>query len=248
MRIGGASLGLNKEETVHDMLFMGRKYGFHFDEYFMYKFYERPLKERLEFIPDFERIDIIQKFNKPKNQALFDNKAQTYRYFKDFYYRDVALIRTYDDLKAFSARHSTFIIKIVDGSCGQGTKIVSKDEVPSILSQYPNGFIAEELIDQDERIAQFHPKSVNTLRVTTLKLKDGTHIVHPFIRFGRGNSVVDNGGAGGIMCTIDADSGVVLAAADEHGHHFEKHPESGIQIVGFQIPRWSEAKSLAMLV
>ena len=224
------------------MLVMGKKYGFHFDEYFMYKFYERPLKERLEFVPDFERIDIIQKFNHPKNQAIFDNKAETYLHFKEFYYRDVAMIHTEDELKAFSDKHASFIIKVVDGSCGHGTRIVRKNDLQELLTQYPKGFIAEELIDQDDSLSQFHPKSVNTLRVTTLRLKDGTHIVHPFIRFGRGDSVVDNGGAGGIMCAMDADSGIILAAADEHGHHYQKHPETGIDIVGFQIPRWEEAK------
>ena len=221
---------------------MGRKYGFHFDEYFMYKFYELPLNERLEFVPDFERINIIQKFNKPRNQAIFDNKALTYKFFKNFYFRDVEMIHNEEELEAFSSRHTTFIIKTVDGSCGQGTRIVRKVDLASLLIQYPQGFIAEELIEQDPSLSRFHPKSVNTLRVTTLRLKDGTHIIHPFIRFGRGDSVVDNGGAGGIMCTMDADSGIILAAADEHGHHYKTHPDSGLAIVGYRIPRWDEAK------
>lgn len=46
---------------------------------------------------------------------------------------------------------------------------------------------------------------------------------------------------------VDTDTGIVYTAGfDESGNRYVTHPNSGVPIVGFQIPRWNEAKSLAI--
>ena len=37
-----------------------------------------------EFISDIEHIEIVEKMNKAKNQAIFDDKALTYQHFKKY--------------------------------------------------------------------------------------------------------------------------------------------------------------------
>jgi len=54
---------------------------------------------------------------------------------------------------------------------------------------------------------------------------------------------VDNAGAGGIICAVNADTGITFAAADEHGKRFALHPQTKHNLVGFQIPDWEEAKA-----
>ena len=70
---------------------MARQYRFTFDEYFLFQFEGKTLQERLEFIPDLERIDIVESLNKAKNQYIFDDKRETFRKFSKFYKRDVVL-------------------------------------------------------------------------------------------------------------------------------------------------------------
>ena len=86
--------GLSKAEhdaLLQDMLQMARQYRFTFDEYFLFQFEGKTLQERLEFIPDLERIDIVESLNKAKNQYIFDDKRETFRKFSKFYKRDVVL-------------------------------------------------------------------------------------------------------------------------------------------------------------
>lgn len=107
--------------------------------------------------------------------------------------------------------------------------------------------VLEAPIIQSEELAQFHPGSVNTLRLATFVKDDQPYLVLAFLKLGRGDSVVDNGAAGGILCLIDMDTGIVPGPGmTEDGHTFLFHPDSGLQLPGFHIPRWEEAKSLAL--
>lgn len=104
--------------------------------------------------------------------------------------------------------------------------------------------MVEELIIQHPEIGRLHPQSVNTLRVPTICYKDRVEVIHPILRVGRGNAIVDNGGSGGICCGIDPDTGITFSAADESGNSFIRHPDTGLELIGYQVPRWEEAKKL----
>lgn len=116
------------------------------------------------------------------------------------------------------------IIKPLDGSFGKGIKIVSEADGNSetLLKSYPKGFIAEEVIQQDERMAQLHPESVNTLRIHTLQNNGEVEIFHPYIRIGRGKSVVDNAGSGGVFTSCNPETGEVLTVVDESCHSYTR--------------------------
>lgn len=138
------------------------------------------------------------------------------------------------------------------GSLGQGIRIVSDSsyEFFSGLKMLTHGsavYICEELIVQNAEIGALHPASINTVRIPTVVCRDGVHIFHPVLRIGINNSIVDNGGRGRILANVDIDTGVVYTAGfDESGNRYVVHPNSGISIPGFQIPRWDEAKQLAV--
>ena len=57
--------------------------------------------------------------------------------------------------------------------------------------------------------------------------------------------MVDNGGSGGLINSIDPITGIITCSADEMGIHYTEHPDTHYQIVGFKMPRWEEAKELA---
>ncbi len=245
-----------QERIVRDILDMARKYRFNREEYFYYHFEEKSEDERKEFISDFNRVDFCESLNDPRNLYIFDSKFKTAELFGKYYGRDICPVkgkRDAEKLLVFLKKHEKFILKPVFGACGKGIEILKLDPsnenavyefVDRYSSKYSDGFIVEELIAQVPEMAQFHPSSINTVRVATVKFDDGVEIIGSFFRTGRNGSVVDNAGAGGVFGTIDAKSGVVLATGDEFGNSYEKHPDTLVQMVGFTIPKWDEAVAL----
>lgn len=245
----------DKDKIVKDMLTKAREYRFGFDEYFMYHFYNMPFAERRSYVSDRERIMYCERMNNMKNMIIFDDKAKTYEVYGKYYKRD--LIEIFESGEAeekkfasFVSKHPKFIIKPFDGACGIGIKIINvkveeaRERLKELLKEYPRGFVAEELIVQTGILHDIHPESVNTLRIPTIKYEDRTEIIHPILRCGRGSAVVDNGGAGGICCAIDVETGIVKSAADEKGNYYTVHPDTAIPLVGLTIPKWDEAKNL----
>lgn len=58
---------------------------------------------------------------------------------------------------------------------------------------------------------------------------------------------MDNGGTGGVLAAADIGTGTVYTdAADESGHVFPAHPDTGFVFKGFQIPRWEELKKMVL--
>ena len=150
---------------------------------------------------------------------------------------------------AFIEKHPHFIVKPFDGACGIGIKIVDSKEkdtknlLQELLKEYPKGFVAEELIIQHTEMRRLHPQSVNTLRMPAINYGDRVEILHPVLRIGRGDAIVDNGGSGGISCGVDLDTGVIYSAVDEEGRDYVKHPDTGVVLLGYRVPFWEEAKA-----
>ena len=106
-------------------------------------------------------------------------------------------------------------------------------------------FVVEEVIVQGEELSAMHPQSVNSLRVVTFVLGNEVHILGVTWRIGVGDAVMDNAGSGGIYASIDPQYGFVQTdAINYNGKHFNVHPDTNIQIVGYKLPKWNEALSL----
>ena len=253
-----------KQAIVRDMVHMAKRYHFGFDEYIYFHFHDKSLKDRLAFFPDILQRNVVRNFNKAYNQYIFDDKGSCAERFSKYYQRDyVVVYRTWpsyksimSDLYTFIKKHSRFIVKPLTSGCGNGVRIIDRTQYSNeqilartLIAEFckglRGGFICEELIEQDERMAAFHPSSVNTIRLTTVRFPDRVEVIHSFMRTGQKGNVVDNGGAGGLFCTIDMPTGKVIASADEDGIFYTKHPDSGIDIVGFVIPYWEEAVKMA---
>ena len=246
----------NDKEIIRDMIDEKRLHKVPYDEYFLFDFDKcKDRKYRDSFVTDIERVEIANLLNNPQNEAIFYDKEKTYEKFGNYYLRDVLRIDSkekYDDFLVFTKKHNAFICKPIDGGCGVGIKIINnvyKNSVKKlfndILDDYNCKCIIEELIIQREDIKQLHPQSVNTVRMPTVYYSnEKIEVVHPFFRVGQGNSITDNAGSGGIICALDVNSGIVIATADEFGHKFAKHPDTGIELIGFKLPQWDQAVKL----
>lgn len=236
-----------------DMWYSFLQYYCGFDEYFQLQFPKRSHAGRQEFVTDYERVAVCMPLVDSDMMALFKNKWNTYQALREFYCRDAIKVdeyANYADFDRFTQTHPRFIVKPLEESCGNGVRLLTitedtdRDELFRQLRQ--EGVIVEEKIEQCEELSMLHPASVNTIRCATF-LQDGeVHILFTFLRIGQKNSVVDNGGAGGLIASIHTESGIVDSpGVTEFGHTALFHPDTNAQILGKQIPRWEEMKATA---
>ena len=224
----------------------------HFDEFFLYQYDKLSKEGRKEFVAETEKNRFCHNVNPKPLRKLFNDKAQTYSHYSKYYHRMVCEFHSWDSDKdryyQFVKEHYDYILKPIDASVGRGVQIlhgVQENAIKEALEKYRNGVVLEELIIQDATMALPHPQSVNTVRITTFKVGGATHILHPFMRTGCGDSIVDNAGSGGLFCAIDIETGIIFASIDEVGKRYVVHPDTGVAIVGFRVPHWDEAIALA---
>lgn len=247
-------------QTIKKMM---RRYwiwrGVHHSDFHEMSLDKKNERERELFVPRWEEVDLYFQVNSQRYIDLLINKWNCYNLLKDFFKRQVVLFPKEDvkkknintDVMNFMKTHDKFIIKPLSLYGGKGFRVVdSRKEsanVESILKgylhlpEYSKGFLLEEFIVQDSRLAEFHPESVNTIRISTVNFGNTIETKWPVLRMGRGNSVVDNAAAGGIVAAIDEKKGTILCAGDEQrGSSYTIHPDTHKPLIGFQIPCWDE--------
>lgn len=239
---------------IRDMINEYRLNNIPYDEYFLFKFDEiSDISKRYSFVSDYERIEVSNRLNLLENDPVFYDKEITYQTFQQFYLRDVLRINKeckFEKFDEFINNHPIFICKPIDGGCGTGIRIIdsnnsSREELfLTLIKDYSGKGFAEELLEQVAELKELHPKSLNTIRMPTIRFDDRVELIHPFLRVGQGNSITDNAGTGGIICALDEKTGVVIAAADEFGNTYTHHPDSLKPLIGFKIPKWEEAEEL----
>lgn len=242
------------ETLIGDLIYTRFVLNFKHWEYFAYGLQNIPIQRRIKFLPEQGRF-VYTKILNPSHQenVRFTNKSFQYSVLKEYFKRNAILANKsckFNDFKMFVLQHPKFIAKPVRGSLGKGIRIVdtsnyTDEQIHTLFQEFvseKNGMFCEELVSQDPRMAVAHPASVNTVRVVTYLGLDGSvRIVCAYFRTGRGSSIVDNAGAGGVMAGVNPISGLVITdAADEAGHMYVTHPDTGFEFKGFQIPCWDE--------
>lgn len=239
------------KELFNEIKEAHRVYGWSPNEYFLYHYHDLTEEQRQSFIGDKEMSDIVKQMNEKSAIEILSDKWMTYQFYKSFFQREVIKSAVDDErLVELLRKNGRLIVKPLTGSFGRGIQIINatdncEETVKQLYLEYPKGFIAEELIEQDERMAILHPESVNTLRVNTISYNGKVIVFHSCIRTGRGKNCVDNVGSGGIGTSCDPMTGEILTAVDEYGHSFINHPDNGVPLVGYKVPCWNEALELS---
>ena len=239
---------LKRKVLVRDMIYCLHRFGTSFEEYFVFKYYERNYIGRSSFNNLKRQYGFCQLVNDSNIRELFEDKGALYKKLKNYYKRDLVVV--YNDsqkneLAEFLLKHTSFIYKPLKGHSGQGIKIYRNYKLgislfDDVIKYGP--FVVEELIEQGDELAVIHKESINTVRLVTFKVKNNVHIIGGALRMGVGASTVDNAGAGGIYASIDTNAGFVNSmACDNINNHYSIHPNSSCKIVGFDLPQWNQA-------
>lgn len=216
-----------------------------YSEYmYSYEYWRLNEKERNEFISTSEMQVIYRKLGNQEVREVFHDKVRFLKAFSPFVYRWWAMAKslTFEEFKT-KAMEFDIIAKPVDGTRGDGIfKIVGK-EVDDWQQLYDrlikDDCLLEQCIIACEELAAFHPASLNTIRVVTISNGSRCKVFGALFRMGAHGSVIDNTHAGGVYASINVETGTIdIPAIDAHNNHYHAHPDTGIQIKGFRIPKW----------
>ena len=138
------------------------------------------------------------------------------------------------------------VIKPHDGSLGSNISIIAKQPSSERLKAVfddcvaHNSLIEERLYGCDE-IQAFHPSSLNSIRFVTVAFDGKAVPFGAFVRMGVGDMIIDNAHAGGLYAQINIESGIIESEGiTTDGLRCSEHPDTHLQIKGFQMPRWNE--------
>ena len=132
------------------------------------------------------------------------------------------------------------------GENAYSADVSSDRQISDAWNELTDEYVVQPLIENCAEIKEFHPDSLNTIKVTVLMVGGIPEIQYALFRLGNGTPV-DNVHLGGMGCGVNIESGLVETPAyDKHFFPFRKHPVSQKTIVGFRIPMWEQVKSFAI--
>ena len=219
-------------------------------------------------------IGSSQLLHKPEYKSLLENKLFfallseksplntpkliSYNLGNTFYYNNtVKQIYNKSDLVSFFEQ--VFTVNNLEGLFfrppseygGKGvfklTRTGLKNELDVRFDSLINGYyVHTKIIEQHKEINKIHNKSVSTLRIISLITSENhPEIISVFMRFGVGDSVIDNASSGGFFVGVNIDEGTLKDTghylSQYGGAKIKKHPDSGFIFEGFKVPYFKEA-------
>lgn len=163
------------------------------------------------------------------------------------YSEDYELIDIDAAMKIIKSENEVIVKPTQETGSGRGISFLKtnefEDEIRSLLlNDNEKNYIIQSIVCQHHQLASIYPKALNTVRVTTLMMEDGVHILSAILRMGSGDSRVDNASNGGISVGINSDGylndyGHILYS----GNQIDRHPD-GFIFKGFKVPEFDKIK------
>lgn len=245
--------GQSKIYSFFDILVCAAKYGAGYYDYLMFGFYNMNGKQRDTYLTRVRNKKVIDLMNDPAYSDEFDDKLRFNQRFARYLGRKTlnGETATPEQFIDFIAGQEAIFAKINHGDCGRGVnKLYVRDyDSPAAMLQYIQEnqlVVLEHVLPQHPDMARLHPSSVNTMRILTDLVDGQVHIAYISVKMGRGDGVCDNSGQGGVLCRVDPDTGKIISpATDDYFNVYDKHPDTGIPFVGYQLPMVPQAIDLA---
>lgn len=131
-------------------------------------------------------------------------------------------------------RADRFIVKPSVGS-GQGNNIqfhngydLDENAVIDIFHHYKKNFLIQQKVKQHEVLSSLCAKSLNTLRIVTFLYENEVRILSVILRFGSGDSEVDNVSKGGYACKVNLDGSLDKYAVNRKAEWITELPNGTV--------------------
>ena len=133
----------------------------------------------------------------------------------------------------------------------EGRLFIKESEITlDQLKQRLNGtYLLQDRLVQHPAMSALHANSVNSVRLTTFNNGGKVETFSAALRIGTQGRDIDNWSSGGILIGVDLQTGQLKKEGifkPGYGGRVEKHPDTGRQLHGFQIPYFQESVNLAL--
>lgn len=241
--------GYGKIHLFLDVIWCRILYGIKTKEYFFFSFFNKSHYARKQYVGTRERDRILRSLNSIEAKEILRSKLKTYEVFKDYFHRQMIFVSLPEDLSAlnsFLKCKEQIVVKPLSSTQGKGVLVLKYNTIDNNQTQLLAGdYVIEEFIKQDDIMASFHPTSVNTIRYVTYNNGKDVQKLFALIRMGVGCNYVDNTCAGGISAVVDLEKGVIITeAASQNGSRYYYHPDTGVKIIGAEIPKWDDLNNM----
>lgn len=230
---------------IKDIISCKKKYKASIDDYFKFEMYRLNKHERKTILTKGLNNDYVMKYNDIKYIDIFIKKEKFYQKFSEYIKREWVNIEEKNKFALFCVNHRESIVKPNISQNGENIESITvsdyklKELYEKLIAK--NQTIIEEKIEQAKEMNSLHPKSVNTIRITTLL----GSIVSAYLKIGNNNNITDSYCHEGLIAPIDIESGIITSpATNKKNEQFDIHPITEEKIIGFKIPKWKELKKI----
>ncbi len=217
-------------------------------EYLSYRFYNFSNRYRKKFLLIYHQQKLFRQINIP---GFTFSKTRFKQMIPDCFAREMFLASECGEERflEFAKKHGKIVTKPDTGSYGKDVTIFNHtddQQTREYFSTLPADTVCEEFIWQHDRMNEINPYSVNTIRIVSLAEEDGVEIICATLRTGgKVGAVVDNLRKDGIGAQVDVATGIISTCGfDYNDGLYVKHPVTGTQFLGFNIPHWDQAVAL----
>lgn len=245
--------GANRISTAADMCACALKRGVGYLDYTVFGFAQVKGKNRETFLTYNKNVALSKQANNPEFTCMFKDKLKFDEAFSDFIGREWINLEKCDEreFEDFCRKHKTVFAKYPRSFGGQMIQKIDIDDDTDFSMFYrvlkTNGqVLIEEKIRQHHIMNELCPRSVNSVRIVTLRDRNGeVHYLYSLLRFGNGMKDVDNITSGGMYILLDRDGkSASRAFCDKTGLFYDRHPLTGVDVTKFEVPMHREAVEL----
>lgn len=228
------------------------KYNIGLMDYFTFRFFDKSEEERYKWVGIGYKYEYDLLMCPKKSRDILEDKIKFYQAYEPFIKHANCTI---DDINACNEKaqavleNSTgkLVVKDALGQCGWDVQVLhTKDFNLSTLAEYMKSKsfnLAESFIEQHTDINALSPSGLNTVRmITHVNSKGKVQFLGARMRISV-NSHVDNLASGNIAASIDLETGKISRPgvySDITKPEVTKHPVTGVELVGYQIPFWKD--------
>ena len=235
-----------------------KRYGYKPAKYWYKMFSDREQKVDPRYIPDDLYFgEMIPYFSNSQFRRFGEDKCYHNVWIPDikrpvtickniagvFYNSDMKPI-TYDEaLQLALAYKNEFLIKpSIDTGEGRLIKFftpdtVTKEEMEKSFNTMGANFLVQGAVKQHPTLAQLNPSSLNTIRLVTFFFEGEVHVLSCIVRVGAPNAKVDNVGAVGYACPVDANGHLTTNAVNRKAE-WVTETSTGVKFGDIQIPQF----------
>lgn len=220
-------------------------------EYNLFNFANKTKKQRDTYVTfDYSQY-LFKSLNDMEYRDIFSDKLKFNKIFYEYLNRDYLDVCNSDfkQFKQFCQSKTKVFAKPADSCSGKGIYRlfdIDNDNLEQLYQYFKeNKLFIEDPIVQHYKMNLLNETSINTVRITTLLHNDEVHIMYALLRIGRSGMSVDNVGSGGIYTVVSDDGKIINPCwSDKTISTYTKHPDSGFELIGFEIPYFKQALEL----